>query len=89
LFARAGVKVTIATRRRLLPEAEPEISDALAQYLGEEGITVRSGLSYQRIQQMPEGAVLSVLAGGQAQALTAERVLVTSGRPAQYRRLRP
>lgn len=33
MFARAGVKVTIATRRRLLPEVKPEISYALTQYL--------------------------------------------------------
>jgi mercuric reductase len=80
MFARAGSKVTITTRRRLLPEVEPEISDALARYFSEEGITVHSGLSYQRIEQTPEGIVLSVLADGRAETLTAERVLVTSGR---------
>jgi mercuric reductase len=79
MFARAGVKVTIATRRRLLPEAEPEISDALARYLSEEGIAIRGGLSYQRIEQTPEGVALVVSSGG-AETITAERVLVTTGR---------
>jgi mercuric reductase len=38
VFARAGVEVTIVCRSRLLPQAEPEISEALAEYFGNEGI---------------------------------------------------
>src|SRR3546814_4499075 len=38
MFARVGVAVTLITRRRLLPEAEPEISEALTGYLRDEGI---------------------------------------------------
>jgi mercuric reductase len=80
MFARAGVKVTIAVRRRLLPEAEPEISDALTRYFTEEGITVRDSLSYREIRREPEGIVLSVLVDGRAEAITAEQVLITAGR---------
>lgn len=43
MFARAGVKVTLVCRSRLLPEAEPEISAALTGYFEGEGITVVSG----------------------------------------------
>ena len=42
LFARAGVRVTLVCRSRLLPEGEPEIGEALAGYFGEEGIDVRT-----------------------------------------------
>ncbi len=80
MFARAGVKVTIATRRRLLPEAEPEISHALTQYFGDEGIAVRDGLSYREIRQTPDGIALAVTADGRTEAITAERVLITTGR---------
>jgi mercuric reductase len=80
MFARTGVKVTIAVRRRLLPEAEPEISDALTRYFTEEGITVRDSLSYREIRREPEGIVLSVLVDGRAEAITAEQVLITAGR---------
>jgi mercuric reductase len=80
MFARAGVKVTIAARRRLLPEAEPEISYALTRYFGDEGIEVRDGLSYQEIRQGPDGIALSVLADGDAETITAARVLITAGR---------
>ena len=45
MFARAGVDVTIVCRRRLLPETEPEISDALTGYFRDEGITVHDGIA--------------------------------------------
>lgn len=80
MFARAGVKVTIAMRRRLLPEAEPEISTALTQYFADEGITVRDRLSYQEIRQQPDGVALAVLADGVPEIMKAERVLIATGR---------
>jgi mercuric reductase len=80
MFARAGVKVTIATRRRLLPDAEPEISYALTQYLGDEGIVVHDGLSYREIRQTSSGAVLTVEISENIETITAERVLITTGR---------
>jgi mercury(II) reductase len=80
MFARGGVDVTIAVRRRLLPDAEPEISDALTRYFKEEGITVRDGLAYRDIRQVPEGIALTVSSDGRADTITAEQVLVTTGR---------
>jgi mercuric reductase len=80
MFARAGVKVTIATRRRLLPEAEPEISRALTQYFRDEGIIVRDGLSYREIRQTPNGIALAVTDDDRAETITAERVLIATGR---------
>jgi pyruvate/2-oxoglutarate dehydrogenase complex dihydrolipoamide dehydrogenase (E3) component len=82
MFARAGVKVTIATRRGLLPESEPEIGVALTRYFTDEGILVRSGLSYQSIRQTPRGIALSVLADAAAETLVAEQALVATGRKA-------
>jgi mercury(II) reductase len=80
MFARAGVKVTIAFRSRLLPEAEPEIGEALTGYFREEGIVVRGGLSYRDIRHGPDGVALSVLVDGAAETIHAEQVLVTTGR---------
>lgn len=80
IFARAGVKVTIAFRSRLLPEAEPEIGEALTRYFRDEGIAVCSGLSYREIRQRPEGVELSVVADGSPRIINAEQVLVTTGR---------
>lgn len=80
MFARAGVKVTIVCRSRLLPEAEPEIGEALTRYLREEGISIHGGLSYQDIRQGPDGIALNVLVDGAAQLIRAARVLVATGR---------
>jgi mercuric reductase len=80
MFARAGVKVTIATRSRLLPETEPEISYALTQYLSQENISIHDGLSYHEIRQTPDGVALSVIVDDRAETITAERVLLATGR---------
>jgi mercuric reductase len=80
MFARAGVKVTIVARRRLLPEAEPEISYALARYFTVEGITVRDGVSYQGIRQTPDGVALTVVADEGTETICAEHVLISTGR---------
>lgn len=80
LFGRAGVQVTLVCRSRLLPEGEPEISEALAGFLEDEGITVRSGLAYKRIRQADEGVILEIERQGVDEAIEAEVVLVASGR---------
>ena len=80
MFARTGTAVTMVTRSRLLPEAEPEIAQALARYLADEGITVRTGLTYSRIEQQDGEITLTIDVDGRAEMLTAEQVLVTTGR---------
>jgi mercuric reductase len=80
LFARAGVRVTLVCRSRLLPEGEPEIGAALARYLGEEGIDVRTGLAYRRIRRSGGGIALDVGLNGAEEALEAEVVLAATGR---------
>ncbi|WP_339635183.1 mercury(II) reductase [uncultured Sneathiella sp.] len=80
MLSRCGVDTTIVTRSRLLPEAEPEISDALAGILQDEGITVYDGLSYKNISQIGSGIELNVLVNGVDQSISAEKVLLTAGR---------
>lgn len=80
MFARTGTAVTMVTRSRLLPEAEPEIAQALARYLADEGITVRTGLTYSRIEQQDGETTLTIDVDGRAETLTAAQVLVTTGR---------
>ncbi len=80
LFARAGVRVTLVCRTRLLPQGEPEISAALAGYLREDGIDVRSGAAYREIRRAGSGIALDVGLNGAAAALEAEVVLAATGR---------
>ncbi len=80
VFARAGVKVTIACRSRLLPAAEPELSEALAKYFVQEGITVVGGIAYECCQKTDAGVELSVRKGDRLEVLAAEKILVATGR---------
>jgi mercuric reductase len=80
LFARAEVEVTLVTRSRLLPESEPEISEALARYLGEEGVRVHTGLTYRRIRRNGGDITLDVETDGAGEPLQAEAVLAATGR---------
>lgn len=80
IFARAGVKVTIISRRGLLPEAEPEISEALTGYFQDEGIEFVSDISYDRIEADKSGARLIIFSDGSPRTLAAEKVMIATGR---------
>lgn len=91
IFARAGVKVTMVSRRGLLPEAEPEISAALTGYFADEGISVISDITYERIEQN-EGVInlhVKVKSGDQNKniVLVGEKVMIASGRTPNTDRL--
>ena len=81
MFARAGVAVTIVCRSRLMPQAEPEIGAALADYLRAEGIDVRCGAAYEAVEGDTAGVALTLrTADGRPDAVRAERLLVAAGR---------
>ncbi len=80
MFARAGVAVTLLCRNRLLPETEPEISDALTGYLREEGITVYNGIAYKAIRRSEQAVALDLDIDGCPKTIGAEKVLIASGR---------
>ncbi len=87
MFARSGVVVTVVCRRRLLPQAEPEIGEALAGYFGDEGIAVRAGVSYRAIRRTAEGVALTVTVDGHDETIEAETVLIATGRRANVQGL--
>lgn len=81
MFARAGVAVTLVFRTRLLPEAEPEIGQALAGYLADEGIRIVNSVAYQSASRAEAGGVaLTLTRGGHQETITADRLLVATGR---------
>lgn len=79
-FARAGARVTLVFRSRLLPQAEPEIGAALASYFKDEGISVLGGVNYRSVRSTANGVVLEVVREGGTQTLEGERLLVAAGR---------
>lgn len=80
MFARAGVRVTLVCRSRLLPEAEPEIGAALTRYFEDEGIAIVSGVAYREIRKTGNGISLIVTRDGRDTAIDADQVLVSTGR---------
>lgn len=80
VFARAGVKVTIISRRGLLPEAEPEIGEALTRYFQDEGINLVSGIAYDRIDTKDGSVVLTVHDKNGTRQITSGKVLIATGR---------
>lgn len=80
MFARAGVKVTLVCRSRLLREAEPEIGAALTGYFADEGLDVVSGVAYRAIRRTESGVALEITRDGRNMTIDVEKVLVASGR---------
>ena len=80
MFARMGVRVTLVARSHLLPEAEPEVSQALTGYFRDEGLTVRTGLGYSGIARHEGGIALTIRTETGPEVLRAARVLAATGR---------
>jgi len=79
-YARLGVAVTLVCRHRLLPEAEPEISEALTGFFAEEGIRVVSGVHYDRAASDERGVALALDIAGTPEVVRAEKLLLATGR---------
>ncbi|SMX45854.1 mercury(II) reductase [Maliponia aquimaris] len=80
MMARMGVRVTILCRSRLLPQTEPEVSEALAGILREEGVTILDGVTYGVARRDGGGAVLTVTKDGAERDLRADHLVLTTGR---------
>lgn len=77
LLARAGVAVTLVSRRGVLPEAEPEISEALGRYLASEGIRLARVSGYESVTRDGDKVRLAALGG---ETFEAARLLLATGR---------
>ncbi len=80
-FARLGTQVTILQRSpRILPDQEPEISGALAEYLRQEGITIHTGVRPVAIRQEGDEKVVVAEVAGERREFRAQHVLMATGR---------
>lgn len=77
LFARAGVAVTLVSRRGVLPEAEPDISEALEGFLAEESIRLARVTGYESVARDGDTVRLTATDG---KTFDAERLLLATGR---------
>lgn len=81
MFARFGSEVTIITRgKRILSGYEPEIAETLTQILQEEGLRIVTEVQVRGVERSGEGVALSLQRHGSQQTLSAEKLLVSTGR---------
>ena len=80
MMARMGVAVAVVCRSRLLPQVEPEVSEALTHVFRDEGITMHCGVTYDACHADGGRAVLCIEEDGKRLELTAAHLVVTAGR---------
>ncbi|HEX9563981.1 MAG TPA: mercury(II) reductase [Gemmatimonadaceae bacterium] len=84
MFARLGVPVTILEALpRLVPAEDPDLGDALADYLRAEGLGIHTGVSITQVASNQDGrSVTYVDQNGAPHSARAEQILVATGRRA-------
>ncbi len=87
MFSRAGVKVTICCRTRLLPDSDPLVSIVLTEQFRKEGIAVCEGVGYEKIEEKDGAIILSCQTGEGEKRISAEQILVATGRKPNVRAL--
>jgi len=83
MYAHFGTKVTLLQRSdRILPEEEPEISEALKVLLQEEGLAVHTGVRLEEVSERKGGKlkVVSAQVNGRRKEFEAEKLLFATGR---------
>ncbi len=81
MFQRLGTRVTILERsRRILPGYEPEIAMGLSALLRDEGVTLVTGATAQRVHQDGTGVIVTAEVGSRLRQFPAARLLVATGR---------
>jgi mercuric reductase len=72
--------VTVVCRSRLLPQVEPEVSEALSRVFRDEGLTLHCGVTYDACHAAGGRAVLCIEEAGRRLELSADHLVVTAGR---------
>ncbi len=82
-YARFGTQITVLeVLPAITPFEEPEISQALAGYLREEGLVIETGVNIMRVDRDAHGYCLSAERNGENLAFEAEALLMATGRRA-------
>ena len=81
MFSRLGTKVTLLQRsERIIPEEEPEVSEALHQYLEDEGVEIKTGVQVKRVYQSQGEKVVVAKVGGRELEVRGDDLLLATGR---------
>ncbi len=85
MFLRLGVSVTVLEALpRIVPAEDPAIGNALAEYLANEGMEIRAGVTIEQVKRNKRYTV-GFSENGHAGTVTADHLLVATGRRANTR----
>ncbi|MEC1158919.1 MULTISPECIES: mercury(II) reductase [Bacillaceae] len=81
LFHNLGSEVTLIQRSpRILKTYDPEISEAVTEALTEQGISLITGATYERVEKDGDVKRIHIVVNGEKQVIEAEQLLVATGR---------
>lgn len=81
MYAHFGTKVILLQRSsRIAPKEESEISEALRQYLEEEGITIYTNAQASNVRKKGDAKIIRFNVNGDVREIEAEQLLVATGR---------
>jgi len=81
MYSHMGTKVTLLQRSdRIIPEAEPEISEALRESLNDEGVEIRTGVQIKRVYQTQAEKVIVATVRGREFEARGDELLLATGR---------
>ncbi len=88
MMARFGVEVTILQRSgRLVPDHEPEVGRAIAEYLAEDGLNIVTGIQIVGLGRDGDERVVRTRVLGRDREFRADQILLALGRQANTRGL--
>ena len=88
MYAHMGARVTVLQRSdRIIPEEEPEISDALRYYLEEEEIKIKTGVQVERVYEKNGEKIVVATANGKEFETRGDELLIATGREPNTREL--
>src|SRR5207249_1178857 len=81
MYSHMGTEVTLLQRSdRIIPEEEPEVSQALRQYLEDEGIEIKTGVEVKRVYQTQAEKVIVATVRGREFEARGDELLLATGR---------
>src|SRR5207245_3512399 len=80
MYAQFGTRVTVLQRsQRILPEDESVVSKALAEYMKERGIGIKTGVTIKTIEEKRNNKVVRYTSKGKNLLVKSEQVLFATG----------
>src|SRR5437870_4022837 len=88
MYSHMGTRVILLQRSdRIIPEEEPEISEALHQYLEDEGIEIKTGVQVKRVYQTQDEKHVVATTKGKEFDAGGDELLLATGRDPNTNRL--